>query len=399
MSAYRKLWSLSAGLCCAGILGAAVTLADESPLDKLLPPKDSLAQPKLIVLKSGQVLQGEITGQIGGYAVHSPTGSMIVQYEDVWTSATSLEDAYRRMAANVRNPTANDRVKLAQWCVNAGLRDSARQELLAALVLEPDRLDAKRLLLQIESQRTSSTPAGRGVDVTLPTAMTRPRDTAPTAQVAREQMAEFTRRVQPLLLNTCGNAACHGGDQAGDFHLRPTARLSRLDTAANLQELMRWMDAVNPDNSPLLTEPRQLGGVHAGLFRGPKGQEQFHRLAQWTHAVAPQAGVSRAAAPAHTPGAILPAAASTPATGTAWPVMTAAAPSAFPPSTSGSGTQAEASRPADHATTTSHHRPADVNDAFLRKLLDESRPDAFDPEVFNRRVHGAESGRSPPATR
>ncbi|MFV0442813.1 MAG: hypothetical protein ACK5Q5_04490, partial [Planctomycetaceae bacterium] len=260
-------------------LGVSPSLA-ENPLQSLLPPQDSASRPQLLVLKSGQVLQGNIEAQVGGYTVNAPNGRMVIQYSDVRTAAVSLEDAYQRMAANRRNPTANDRIDLAQWCVRNGLRTQAKDELLAALVLEPQRLEAKRLLLQIQDPpATAPASAGAGVDVTLPSPAIRSRPLPTSGHLSRERIAEFTRQIQPLLLNTCGSAACHGGQNAGHFHLRPTARVSRLDTDANLEAAMQQIDVARLEMSPLLTAPKRTDGLHDLAFRGPKAEDQYQRLA------------------------------------------------------------------------------------------------------------------------
>lgn len=62
-------------------------------------------------------------------------------------------------------------------------------------------------------------------------------------------VADFTRRVQPLLFNRCGTG-CHGGSEAGSFHLIRrdfTGRITREITLANLASLMA---ACGPERSP-----------------------------------------------------------------------------------------------------------------------------------------------------
>ncbi len=73
---------------------------------------------------------------------------------------------------------------------------------------------------------------------------------APALQAADlppELLAEFTRRVQPLVLNRCAAGACHGGAQspAPRFSRRaPRGGIDRRSTLANLQA---FLEAVGPE--------------------------------------------------------------------------------------------------------------------------------------------------------
>ena len=355
-------------------------LQAENKLESLLPPKEALPRPKILVLKTGQVLEGEIRAQIGGYQVNSPAGSVIVQYEQVRVAAESPADAYRKIHDNRRDPLANDRIELAQWCLRVGLPDEAQEELLAALRLEPERIEARRMLLQVDALRrkgqTGAKPAGTGVDVTMRSPVHANRGAVAVGELSREHVADFSRQIQPLLLNCCGNAACHGGAPAGGFELRPTARRNRLETDANLADVLTYIDATQPEGSPLLSVPRRTDGVHDRAFHGPKAEEQYIRLAEWVRSVAAagKAGVV-VQSPATTAGTIVPASATIPVPNDARSVLT-------PPSTVVPPVVSDLPRSL-----------MEVDDGFLRRIVEEERPDPFDPDEFNRRVHGVEVNR------
>ncbi|MFM8635565.1 MAG: hypothetical protein ACKOEX_12280 [Planctomycetia bacterium] len=62
-------------------------------------------------------------------------------------------------------------------------------------------------------------------------------------------VAEFTRQVQPLVLNRCGAGTCHGGAGSGGFRLVHhdfTGRITREITLANIEAIL---DACGPDRS------------------------------------------------------------------------------------------------------------------------------------------------------
>jgi hypothetical protein len=63
-------------------------------------------------------------------------------------------------------------------------------------------------------------------------------------------VAEFTRRVQPLVFNRCATGGCHGGPDAGSLHLVRrdfTGRITREITLANIEALLA---ACGPERSP-----------------------------------------------------------------------------------------------------------------------------------------------------
>jgi hypothetical protein len=71
--------------------------------------------------------------------------------------------------------------------------------------------------------------------------------TSQAADLPPDLVAEFTRRVQPLVLNRCAAGACHGGPEssAPRFARRdPRGGIDRRSTLANLEA---FLEAVGPD--------------------------------------------------------------------------------------------------------------------------------------------------------
>ena len=63
-------------------------------------------------------------------------------------------------------------------------------------------------------------------------------------------VAEYTRRVQPLLFNRCATGGCHGGTDAGSLHLSRrdfTGRITRDITLGNMEAILA---ACGPERSP-----------------------------------------------------------------------------------------------------------------------------------------------------
>lgn len=368
-----------------GTFGAAAAMGQPaSPLEGLLPPAGAPERPRLLVLRSGQVIEGAMEAQVGGYMVTVPNGRMLITYDQVWVAAGSRADAYARMRDNLQNPSTNDRLELARWCYRQGLAEEARIELTAALKLEPDRPESRQLLQRVEAslQRQAGTEATIGARNNGPA-----RVDSGTRPIAGELMAEWVQAIQPTLMNRCGNAACHGTAATNSFRLQPAlgSRVPRTTTEANLAEVLKFINRIQPDESPLLTVSSSGSGPHRTAFQGRAGSDQQALLRRWVQAVGRDAGGATAAAPF---GAVVPADAHPLVAAVAGPTIDAAA--ALPPSTAARAPLP----PAAHRPDALQPAPSgrSVDEAFLRRILTESAPDVYDPDEFNRLVHGITAG-------
>jgi hypothetical protein len=311
------------------------------------------AQPqRIIVLQNGRVLSGQVEDVPGGYVVDNSVGSIVIPFTQVRLTAKDLPDAYRKLKAGITEPTASQHVALGQWCYANRLYTSAREQVKAALVLEPERKEARSLLAQIDRVTTPE-----GLAATIPTPPRRSRDgfeaSPPQALggLSQDVTRDFVRRIQPLLMNKCGNARCHGVAGTSDFRLSPV-RLGvagfRSLTDRNLASVLQTIDAAHPAASPLLVIPQGEHGRQGRIWTSPRADDQLSELRAWVNQVARERSM---------------------------------APSSEPPSTATGDARPHAGiRPVSSVT----------GDAFLDEVRAEERPDKFDPAIFNRQVHGRE---------
>jgi hypothetical protein len=100
---------------------------------------------------------------------------------------------------------------------------------------------------------------------------------------------QFTSKIQPLLLNKCGNATCHGGASNNGFRLI-SARIggngSRQTTERNLAESLKQLDLQDVAASPLLSVSTGGHGGKGTIFAGPAGAEQLKLIKTWAKTVA-----------------------------------------------------------------------------------------------------------------
>lgn len=350
---------------CAALLITGLAIACFGQTDR--PASDS-APPRLLLLFDGRVIIGDISEVAGGYSVRRAAGSIVVPFDFVRLTATSLSDAYRKQRDSLENPNAEQHLNLARWCFEHRLSEQAVAELEAALKLEPFRAEARELLQVIEAAESGGTSGRNGPPAEF---ATETADPLTSAGISSENHLDFVRGIQPLLVNKCGNATCHGSASTNALRLhnvRTGRRHQRVHSDENLATVLRFIDADFPLHSPLLQAPQNVDHpVHRGVFAGALGAQQIELLSDWIHAVA----VDRQLAIEQ---GILESA----------------------PAGERAVEQSEFSEPPapDSARPRIFDVPRDPQDPrsseVLRDILDEERPDAFDPEEFNRRFHDAE---------
>ena len=408
MAANRWRWSL--GVCAAGVLclvvGAAISHSQEtarpnpSPSTVVAPPllqrmspfqpiavdesaAESNSEPTTgcVVLGDGRVFQGAITELAGAYRVQTKNGAVVLPFAQVRTVASTLPEAYQQLRESYERPTASDHLDLGRWCEQNQLFEEASAEAQAALALEPNRKEALSLLKKAETAlgRTDlpETPAAPNIV---------PRPIAGGAIVSTATQVEFSRHIQRLALNKCGNGGCHGASALNSFKIQQGVRAD-----INLAAILKYVDIENPERSPLLVRARTADGPHNGLFRGATGTEQYDRLLKWVVRAAQDqnnlAGLPkrpkewREGGPRYT---IRPRTEKPEETADEAPEESVAAQEPQAPEIETVAGEETAPGP----RTPRSPREAPLKSAAIQKLLENQAPDAFDPEEFNRLVHG-----------
>lgn len=329
--------------------------ADELPL------RGSKSQ-DLLVLNTGRVVRGHIVPRTNGYDVTVPGGHLFIGSDQVRFRATDMEDAYQKMRDSFVVKTPQTHMRQARWCLDNKLLPQARREVLDALHLDPERLDAKRML-------QSLTAAERHIDSIKTQATTRPAD---HKQVERRSLgglpsnlaADFAARIQPLVSNKCGNTQCHGGDKS-QFQIYNIRRgITAATSEQNLAAIMNQIDLRRPETSPLLQgSETPHGGQTRPLFQGQSGRKQLQALRSWVQEVA------RDSAPGGMDDQAMEG------------------PSVQQISFTEVSTDAQ-TNPAGFAEDRNQEAAARRRQRVLQEAKQYTRPDAFNPDLFNLKYHG-----------
>jgi hypothetical protein len=342
------------------------------------------------VLQDGRTIQGKIHEVPGGYRVDHAGGHFILPYSEVSLTSASLVGAYQAYRDSIRQPSADSHITLAEWCISNNLLSQARDEIEAALRLEPMRTEARALLDQVDQlirayAGVPSSPNATTATVQPASAIQIDRfdssQERTSAGLSRETHQEFIAHVQPLLINKCANAKCHGPAGSTRFTLIGTRLGSsnhRLASEKNLETLFSWIDATKPRQSPLLTKPGEPTKVHQQLFLGERQHQQSLILENWVAQVVREKGKEL--------GSAVSPADPSPIAGTfpgSQPVQLASEQRPEPPMAPAPATPAAQGTP-----------------GFLDRIRRESQPDAFDPNLFNRQMHALPAaGANPPSVR
>ncbi len=316
----------------------------------------------VLVLNNGQLVEGRLSQSAGGYVVDLPKGSFLVPFERVSVVAEDRHDAYKKLKAAQPTPTPEFQVGLARWCIAWKLFEEARLELRDALVADPDHKEGRRMYAKLDNLMH---PERQTVASKLPKKKStdgfQPAEPESLAGLSNELAKQYVIRVQPLLLNRCGNAACHGPASEQDFHITHVRRSMNRQTMENLKNVLGFVDVSAPEESRLLTA---LTGTHGRngrrIFAGSVGEQNLETLKDWIAQIAKEHAAESEDKPQPNKYARLDQ-------------------DLEPDETLIRGV------PEDPQPATPKERTAQEKEELLNSILRNEQKDAFDPEEFNRK--------------
>lgn len=353
-----------------------------------------------MLLNNGGLFEGTVQRTPDAVIVEGDGTYVRLRTADVAHVAESLVAAYewKRARRGKGGLVAVDHLELADWAIENHLWEQAARELLDARQLAPTsgrlellerRLDEAFRVASTRAPQKTPTPSER-TEALNGTPATVPAGTFQRPALPEGALEQFTRRIQPVLLNSCATSGCHGAEPAGGFafdvaYLRGYGDLR--STERNLDRTLGLIDLHNPAASKLLTIAK---GPHAGVtpIGGQRREEMLRRISEWAHKIAlynapPVATeVPAAAGPMATVSTTvaqqLPTAAPAPASVT--PALAALA-----PPTASVPTASEASTEPDWEAivAAAEAKPAEIKHGVQLERVGPR--DEFDPAVFNSR--------------
>jgi hypothetical protein len=365
----RHSWPI---LLIVFVLSPGPARADDAPL--AVAP-----QPGILLLRNGQVLSGNITEAGDYFYVALPSGEIRLPADQVELACHDLQQGYERKHARIDPDSVMDHLELATWCIRQKLYDSAAQEIVAARSLDArhPRISLVERQLTLAQALPAHADHKLGGDSPIPSNddLDRLLRGMPPGTVET-----FSNTIQPLLLNTCGTAGCHGPQSEAKMRLSRTQfgkTSNRRFTQRNLHAVLEMIDRAEPRASPLLTVPVAPHGTAKAAIFTNKEVAQYRQLTQWVMRVSQAVPPPQPASVERPDDNLLQ---TLPARGQAEPQ-----PQSPNQLLVGPGGDPPPAAPGQAGSRAAATKGVAKKPGPKRPSVDESSSDPFDPEVFNRR--------------
>jgi hypothetical protein len=311
----------------------------------------------VLVLSDGTVVQGIINRTAIGYLVNMKSGKRAISAGQVHLHAKSKKSAYKNFSKRSSKNNIPVRLKLTHWCLKNRLMDEAGNELKAILILEPENSEAKNLLKQLEEMLNPNHPSHQLIASENSRKMNNPdlEKVAYLGNLSRKLAKNYSSRIQPILLNQCGNYSCHGSPKR-EFYLNPKTAKIRRYSNMNIKSVFKQINWEAPEESNLLTHHEKKQESKVGRFRGRSGKRQKELIQKWIASVV-QFQAENETVQVKEKGVIVQV-------------------------SSGSPIQKKIVK-----NTLSRSPKKITENPVLKKTLEKERVDPFSPEEFNRKYH------------
>jgi hypothetical protein len=248
----------------------------------------------VLLLRNGQTFNGAVTKSAGipaQYTVIDTLGNQLrfPKYQVEFVSDSILEVYAYRRATQIRD-NAPACLALSQWCMQLRLFAQAQEQINKAIIIEGRSPAIARLQIRLDLLR--SPPVSRpapSMDSGVATSII----TAEQVQQRIDQFPDgvvhqFIGFVQPLLLNRCALAGCHGPRPTSTFVLFRTSAKRAIPHRVSLRNLYNTLitlDVTQPENSSLLTAATTVHGTQHQPALGIDEPQEIATLVNWVRVV------------------------------------------------------------------------------------------------------------------
>jgi|GEM_PF-5366397 len=247
---------------------------------------------RVVLLRNGNLIRGDAAKQLDDVVVVRTKQSVLrIPVSEVDYVADSIDVIYRRKSKSAKRPSQIE--SLVTWCLQQGLVGEAQTELQRLRKAAPAHPSLKSL--QRSLTRRQSNGQGNQSSTLLPGKSPLHPDTQYAkdhiASLSSESLRGYARVVQPLLLNRCAIAGCHGKAPKSKYQMlgRGHSAVAQNLTHRNLGATLRQIDA--PAKQSLLWV--SASQLHGGMTR-PLKQDEANRLLFWIHRASQELGVENA---------------------------------------------------------------------------------------------------------
>ena len=254
--------------------------------------ESTLSQSK-ILLQDDFVLEGVVTEHLGQIVIRSGRSEIKLPRSQVLCWADSVDGLYQYWVDRRKVLSFEEHLTLAQWCLRNDYPAGATRQLIAARKIRPHDPAIALLETQLRLYVPKAAVAPQQAATSLPDEdkAVVPEDTPsdlivkdgqavkaeefasalPKPNLSAKAFAAYTTIVQPLLLNRCATAGCHGDTGTERFHLESdgiSRRLTASQTRQNLDMVLQHVLRQDFESSPIFVFATK---AHGGLDVPPLG--------------------------------------------------------------------------------------------------------------------------------
>jgi hypothetical protein len=206
---------------------------------------------KVLVLDQDRILEGDIERVGNRFRIRHSSGETWIPATETMALVADHQTAYELLKKRANLNDADERYRLARWCLTYGLRQQALTEAEAAANLRPKDKNFVRMRDDLKQLAAIPMPTP-----TAPANSADPSGMEPgDVDVTPESLSRFVTKVQPILMNLC--ATCHATGHGGSFKLLRTysnSALGQRATLANVASASAFINRQQPEASVLLVK-------------------------------------------------------------------------------------------------------------------------------------------------
>ena len=225
------------------------------------------------LLKTGLLVEGTATFDGQQHTVQTPFGSLNILAQNVEFIGVSKRDVYLYRRNKIEPTDCNALIRFAEWCISNGLTAEGIAEYHRAGQVAPQAALAGVIRQRLEMLQQIEHPS--------PTIIV---PQANTPAVSRQMFENYVRRVQPLLVNRCLSADCHGTLSKQQLRIGIPQEMMGSTSRRNLQAVLAFVNLDNPMESPLLKGMITPHGEWKTALRVES--IQYNQAALWVQQVA-----------------------------------------------------------------------------------------------------------------
>jgi hypothetical protein len=125
-------------LACLALLLALSLALPAAATAEDAPTRPVTQRENMLVLRNGQIIQGQVSRVGDMYYVALPHGEIRVAAAEVEFSCENIDHAYRRKRAAIKPGDSDGHLRLSLWCQRHRLLSAAAGELASAMAEDPN---------------------------------------------------------------------------------------------------------------------------------------------------------------------------------------------------------------------------------------------------------------------